>query len=184
MKIKICILSLIMLFITGISRAEQMCVASTLNFVVLHTSVDGVVQDINSTKKQFSIQFDSDAKNYHRRVTGIASCNEIHTTDGTESGTAVTQNKVLTRLRATTDDEGQYCWCKMEPVYDANDTTNYSKKAGLASYWQYLKSYNDNASCAADCATDCANAIANNEKPAGQTEDKYGFRTVMFNSIW
>ena len=172
MKIKICILSLMMLFITGVSHAEEMCVTSGFNFIVLHASVDGVVQDVNPTKKQFSIQFDSDAKSYHRRITGIASCNEINVND--DNGTA-TQNTVTTKLYTTTSDEGQYCWCKMEPVYDSTDTTHYPTRVGLASYWQYLTSYNDNASCAADCATDCANAIANN------TND---FRTVMFNSIW
>ena len=161
------------MFVVGGVRAESMCVTSNLNFVVLRANVNGTVQDADDANKRFSILFTDTG--YNRRVTGIASCNEIHTTDGTESGTSVTQNYVETRLRAGTDDVGQYCWCKWEPVYDSSNTTYYPKKIGLASYWQYLKSYETDTACASDCATACANAIANN------TDD---FRKVMFNSLW
>ena len=179
-----------MFVICDVYATETMCKNSNFTFRILHVNVDGVVKVHDDTNKRFAIVFEDNTKSpvYNIKITGITSCNEIHTTNGNESGTAVSQNTILTKLRAGKDDVGQHCWCKWEPVYvaggDSNDTNYFDKKTGLASYWQYLKSYETDAACESNCTTACANAIAFDEKPAGQTEAKYGFRYVMFNALW
>ncbi len=61
---------------------------------------------------------------------------------------------------ADTEDEGSNCFCKM--------------KLPAASYFVFIKTYNDNTSCANNCAKDCAIEIA----------EKSVYRSAIYESIW
>lgn len=128
------------------------CMRSNSYVGIFKKNVDGTSKDSDATDKIWKVVFD------YMTITGFASCNDI-------SGTA---NTPKTNLVTGVEDTGIYCWCEMWPV------TDYGYETGPTSYWMYLKSYADAATCASSCADDCAVAVRDDDT----------FRTAMFESMW
>lgn len=152
---------LMVILCSTVSYAYTICAKKGTYVGVLRKNVDGTVADVTntSTKKQWSVEYE------YKTITGYAACNEI-------SGTA---NTAKTNLITNAIDAGQYCWCKMWPIYDDDDTTNYHYESGITSYWVFLADYSTASSCASSCTSACANAMANNTN---------GFRSAVFESVW
>ena len=152
---------LMMIMCATTTYAYTICAKNGTYVGVLRKNVNGTVADVTntSTKKQWAVEYN------YKTITGYAACNEI-------SGTA---NTPQTNLYTNAGDAGQYCWCEMWPIYDDDDTTNYHYETGITSYWVFLNTYSDSATCASSCTSACANAMANNTN---------GFRSAVFESVW
>ena len=94
-----------------------------------------------------------------KTITGIAACNEV-------SGSYAT---ATTNLQTTQSDEGDKCWCKMEPVWDYDN-----RESGITSYWVFLNTMTDAATCASSCASACKTAM----------ESDSTYRAGIFESVW
>ena len=114
----------------------------------------------NGTTKTWQVSMADTGTNYSKTVTGIAACNEVTGTRGTAK----------TNLYTTTNDIGQYCWCKMEPV------EAYGYETGIASYWVFNKEYASADACRDACSTQCATDIASISDSS--------FRSSILEAIW
>jgi hypothetical protein len=124
---------------------------------LLKKNVTGSTGGYSNDGKIWYVDFDY-GNNTTRRITGLAACNEI-------SGTVATPR---TNLYTSASDSGEYCWCKMEPVY------SYGIETGITSYWIFLDTYADATTCASSCTNACMNAVKTNTT----------FRSGMYESVW
>ena len=141
------------IFVCISAQALTTCLKNNSYFGIFKKSTNSTTPTVtDATKKIWKVVFD------YTTITGYASCNEI-------SGTA---NTPETRLVTGANDTGTKCWCQMWPIED------YGFEGGPTSYWIYLTSYADAATCASSCTADCATAVASNTT----------FRSAVFESMW
>ena len=133
------------IFVVACASAQTMCKHKNTYIASISKSTNGTAASVtDATNKVWSATF----ADY--TITGNAACNEV-------SGTVNTVNTALYTVAA---DQGPYCWCAMQTP--------------LSSYWVFLDTYADAASCASGCTLACGNAIKSNVT----------FRTATLESIW
>ena len=134
------------------SYAVTLCVRNNTYVDILKKNVAGLTGESSNDGKKWKIDFG------YKTVTGIAACNEISGTNGV----------ALTNLFTSATDQGEQCWCKIEPVLA------YGFETGITSYWVFLNTYADAATCATSCAAACMNAIKSDT----------AFRSAVFEAVW
>ncbi len=154
---KFLILFFVCLFGIDIANAVTVCAKNNTYVGILKKNIAGTTGTSSNNGKIWYVDFDY-GNNTTKRVTGIAACNGI-------SGTYATPQ---TNLYTSSVDQGKYCWCKMEPVY------SYGTETGITSYWMFLDTYTDAATCASNCTNDCMTAVKTNTT----------FRSAMYESVW
>ena len=141
----------------SVATAVTVCAKNNTYVGILKKNVQGSTGSSSVDGKKWYVDFDY-GNNTTKRVTGIAACNEV-------SGTYATPQ---TNLYTSSVDAGEYCWCKMEPVY------SYGVETGITSYWIFLSTQTDATTCASNCANDCMSAVKTNTT----------FRSAMYESVW
>lgn len=160
------ILLFIMCLLPLTAFGVDVCVKNKAYVSIFRPNVNGTSKDSDSTDKVWKVEFD------YRTITGNASCNEI--CSDTSANITCASKLVQTNLYTTKDDIGKDCWCQMWPV--ASYFAGESKPAtGPSSYWLFLNTYSDAATCASSCTNACADAVMNNTD---------GFRAAMFEAMW
>ena len=169
-----CKISLIFigLFFCLSAHAEYVCVkdGTYIGLLKKNTNVASSSDiEYSSTNKEWKVNFN------YKTITGIAYCSST-------SGNFGVKNE---NLSTGSNDTGQYCWCKMEPV------ANYNHYTGMASFWVYLA--NLQSDCDNTCTKKCAYAIAYNygtqdiatepESTDTSATNTNGFRHKLFNDI-
>ena len=154
---------------------NSICKINTLSMLVLQKSKNGTVSTVDTTKKTFAVDFGYDlfagTKSFEvTEIKGATTCNEIHVKsalDGSSSNAGdAAPGDANTFLAAAQEDQGVYCWCKME--------------GSVTSWWVYLKTYDTASACETDCTSYCANGFANNTPMSNDV----GVRSALFNAIW
>ena len=141
----------------SVAQAVTVCAKSNTYVGILKKNVAGSTGASSNDGKIWYVDFDY-GNNTTKRVTGIAACNEV-------SGTYATPQ---TNLYTSSADAGEYCWCKMEPVY------SYGQETGITSHWMFLSTQADASTCATSCAAACKTAVQSDTT----------FRSAMYESVW
>lgn len=139
-------------FGVGAAFGATVCAKTGTFAGILKKNVAGTSSESDNSTKVWRVVYN------YATLTGLAACNEISGTYGTP----------LTNLSTSYVDVGQYCWCKLEPV------ESYGYATGITSYWVFLNTYTDAATCGNSCTAACRDAMASNTT----------FRSAVFESVW
>lgn len=155
--VKLLVISAFCFLNVSVGYSLTICAKSNTYIGIIKKGITGGVEDTNGKTKTWKLSFDYDGTK--KIITGISACNEI---DGATKGTG------MANLYTTITDEGQYCWCKMEPVLA------YEQETGITSYWVFHSDMSDSNNCVEKCTSACANAMAKDTT----------FQTAVYESIW
>lgn len=145
MKRIICFL--IMCLMVAPAIAATTCIHTRTAVFTIKKGENATSHSVDTDENTFTLNFGYDLvpnNSSYRSLTGAATCNEVSTDT---AGGAITMGGANTHLRSSTADVGNYCWCSLT--------------GPVTSWWTFLKTYDDEDTCASSCVRDCAVAIAN-----------------------
>lgn len=155
--------------------SNEICKRNTLMMIVLQKNIDGILTESDTNAMRWGVDYGYDLfANSHSEsvseIKGETTCNEIavkSAIDGSSNNVGTAEpGDANTFLRASPNDTGTKCWCKMD--------------GPVTSWWVYLKTFDSADACASGCTSYCANGMAKN------TELSNGrlMRVAIFDAIW
>lgn len=164
----------------GPDDTNEVCKRRTMVMLVLEHETDGEVLDVQPDTMTWKVKFgydlyantllDTPAED-KGIIIGRATCNEIEyksSPDGSKAEYAIAvPGDANTFLKATAQDSGKKCWCKMD--------------GPVTSWWVYVNTYNDANECLQNCTNYCATGFADKDISLSNNRN---IRHALFDAIW